>query len=251
MAERGTVLALDLPGHEFFREKPVDGDYSLGAFASISRDLMVMLGHDRATIVGQSLGLGVAMQLAYQFPSRCRRLVLVGSRSGGLRRRVAPILRACVSGRQVPVPRPVRVVVPRCGPGVCSEGCARSVCPWRVCRADLAGRESLTEPETRRVRAHAALRRPSERSTWRARPVAARREHPDAVDRVGRPRRDHPGPPPRPARATRAQQPGRDLRRRVGHPHTARIPTASCACSPTSSTRPGHASLVRRSRRSA
>jgi pimeloyl-ACP methyl ester carboxylesterase len=91
LAERYAVLALDLPGHGS-SAKPVDGDYSLGAFASIVRDLIVTLGHDRATIVGQSLGGGVAMQFAYQFPSRCERLVLVGS--GGLGREVAPILRA-------------------------------------------------------------------------------------------------------------------------------------------------------------
>lgn len=91
LAERFTVLAPDLPGHGG-SAKPIDGDYSLGAFASILRDLMVMLGHDRGTVVGQSLGGGVAMQFAYQFPTRCQRLVLVGS--GGLGREVSPLLRA-------------------------------------------------------------------------------------------------------------------------------------------------------------
>jgi pimeloyl-ACP methyl ester carboxylesterase len=91
LAERFTVLAPDLPGHGS-SAKPIDGDYSLGAFASIVRDLMVTLGHDRGTIVGQSLGGGVAMQYAYQFPARCERLVLVGS--GGLGREVTPMLRA-------------------------------------------------------------------------------------------------------------------------------------------------------------
>ena len=91
LAQRFTVLAPDLPGHGA-SAKPVDGDYSLGAFASIVRDLMVTLGHERGTIVGQSLGGGVAMQFAYQFPSRCERLVLVGS--GGLGREVSPLLRA-------------------------------------------------------------------------------------------------------------------------------------------------------------
>lgn len=91
LAESFTVIAPDLPGHGA-SDKPSDGDYSLGAFASSVRDLMVMLGHERATIVGQSLGGGVAMQFAYQFPSRCERLVLVGS--GGLGREVNPMLRA-------------------------------------------------------------------------------------------------------------------------------------------------------------
>ena len=90
LAERCTVLALDLPGHGA-SAKPVDGDYSLGAFASVVRDLMLTLGFERGTIVGQSLGGGVAMQFAYQFPTRCERLVLVGS--GGLGREVSMLLR--------------------------------------------------------------------------------------------------------------------------------------------------------------
>jgi pimeloyl-ACP methyl ester carboxylesterase len=66
-------------------------DYSLGAFASTVRDVLDVLGHRRATVVGQSLGGGVAMQFAYQFPDRCERLVLLDS--GGLGRDVAPLLR--------------------------------------------------------------------------------------------------------------------------------------------------------------
>lgn len=90
LSERFAVLAVDLPGHGA-SAKPADGDYSLGSFASVVRDLMIALGIDRATIVGQSLGGGVAMQFAYQFPTRCERLVLVGS--GGLGRDVSPLLR--------------------------------------------------------------------------------------------------------------------------------------------------------------
>ncbi|MBW2233562.1 MAG: alpha/beta fold hydrolase, partial [Deltaproteobacteria bacterium] len=71
-------------------DKP-SGDYSLGAFASMLRDVLVALGHEHATVVGQSLGGGVAMQFAYQYPERCERLVLVGS--GGLGREVNPLLR--------------------------------------------------------------------------------------------------------------------------------------------------------------
>src|SRR6185369_12983431 len=68
------------------------GDYSLGAHASGARDVMTALGIERATIVGHSLGGGIAMQFAYQFPERCERLVLVSS--GGLGREVHPLLRA-------------------------------------------------------------------------------------------------------------------------------------------------------------
>jgi pimeloyl-ACP methyl ester carboxylesterase len=91
LAERGyTVVAPDLLGHGA-SAKP-RGDYSLGAYASGVRDLLGAIGHDRGTIVGHSLGGGVAMQMAYQFPERCERLVLVSS--GGLGREVNAMLRA-------------------------------------------------------------------------------------------------------------------------------------------------------------
>ncbi len=90
LAQRYTVIAPDLMGHGA-SDKP-EGDYSLGAFANTVRDLMLELGHPRATIAGHSLGGGVAMQLAYQFPERVERLALVSS--GGLGREVHPILRA-------------------------------------------------------------------------------------------------------------------------------------------------------------
>jgi pimeloyl-ACP methyl ester carboxylesterase len=89
LARRFTLVAPDLLGHGR-SDKPL-GDYSLGAFASTLRDLLVALGHERATVVGQSLGGGVAMQFSYQYPERTERLVLVGS--GGLGREVNPILR--------------------------------------------------------------------------------------------------------------------------------------------------------------
>lgn len=89
LAERFTVIAPDLVGHGD-SEKP-RADYSLGAFASGVRDLLLALGHERATVVGQSLGGGVAMQFAYQFPERCDRLVLVAS--GGLGDEVNLLLR--------------------------------------------------------------------------------------------------------------------------------------------------------------
>jgi pimeloyl-ACP methyl ester carboxylesterase len=90
LARRFTVIAPDLPGHGSSDKAP--GDYSLGALANSMRDLLVGLGHERATIAGHSLGGGVAMQFAYQYPERCERLVLVAS--GGLGRSVNPLLRA-------------------------------------------------------------------------------------------------------------------------------------------------------------
>ncbi len=90
LAEDFTVVAPDLLGHG--QSAKPRGDYSLGAYASGVRDLVASLGHDHATVIGHSLGGGVAMQLAYQFPERCNRLVLVSS--GGLGREVHPLLRA-------------------------------------------------------------------------------------------------------------------------------------------------------------
>jgi len=89
LAKGFTVVAPDLLG-QGQSDKP-RGEYSLGAHANTLRDLMDALGHKRATVVGQSLGGGVAMQFAYQFPERCERLVLVDS--GGLGREVTFYLR--------------------------------------------------------------------------------------------------------------------------------------------------------------
>jgi len=90
LAPTHTVIAPDLLGHGE-SAKP-RGDYSLGAHASGIRDLLVGLGIERASIVGHSLGGGIAMQFSYQFPERCERLVLVSS--GGLGDEVHPLLRA-------------------------------------------------------------------------------------------------------------------------------------------------------------
>lgn len=91
LACRYTVIAPDLLGHGE-SAKPM-GDYSLGAHASGLRDLLVgTLGIESATLVGQSLGGGIAMQLAYQYPELCQRLVLVAS--GGLGREVSWVIRA-------------------------------------------------------------------------------------------------------------------------------------------------------------
>jgi pimeloyl-ACP methyl ester carboxylesterase len=90
LAETHTVVAPDLLGHGD-SAKP-RGDYSLGAHASGIRDLLVGLGIERASVVGHSLGGGIAMQFAYQFPERCERLVLVSS--GGLGEEVHALLRA-------------------------------------------------------------------------------------------------------------------------------------------------------------
>jgi pimeloyl-ACP methyl ester carboxylesterase len=89
LAQRYTVIAPDLMGHG--QSEGPAGDCSLGAFASNVRDLLSVLGVDRVSAVGQSFGGGVALQLAYQHPECCERLVLVDS--GGLGREVSWMLR--------------------------------------------------------------------------------------------------------------------------------------------------------------
>ena len=90
LARRYTVVAPDLLGHGA-SDKP-RADYSVGGFANGMRDLLTVLGIDKATVVGHSFGGGVAMQFGYQFPERTERLVLVGS--GGLGPEVSPAIRA-------------------------------------------------------------------------------------------------------------------------------------------------------------
>jgi pimeloyl-ACP methyl ester carboxylesterase len=84
------LVAPDLFGHGG-SAKP-RGDYSLGAHAATLRDLLDRLEIGRVTLVGHSLGGGIAMQFSYLFPERVSRLVLVSS--GGLGRELSPALRA-------------------------------------------------------------------------------------------------------------------------------------------------------------
>src|SRR6202034_1867997 len=80
LAKKYRVIAPDLLGHG--QSSKPRTDYSLGAFAVGLRDLLDDLGVESATVVGHSLGGGIAMQFLYQHPDYCRRLVLISS--GGL-----------------------------------------------------------------------------------------------------------------------------------------------------------------------
>jgi EmrB/QacA subfamily drug resistance transporter len=86
-----TVIAPDLLGHGE-SDGPREVDYSLGGHAGMLRDLLDALGHDEVTLVGHSLGGGIAMTFAYHYPERVSRLALISS--GGLGRDVSAVLRA-------------------------------------------------------------------------------------------------------------------------------------------------------------
>lgn len=90
LARHYTVIAPDLLGHG--RSDKPRADYSVSGYANGARDLLALLGFDRATVVGHSLGGGVALQFAYQYPELTERLVLVAS--GGFGPEVTPMLRA-------------------------------------------------------------------------------------------------------------------------------------------------------------
>jgi pimeloyl-ACP methyl ester carboxylesterase len=112
LARHYTVIAPDLLGHG--RSAKPRNEYSISAYANSVRDLLLALGQTRVTLVGHSLGGGVAMQFAYQFPEMVERLALVSA--GGLGRELHPILRAAA--------------VPGAGwllPRVCTEGLHRIV----------------------------------------------------------------------------------------------------------------------------
>jgi pimeloyl-ACP methyl ester carboxylesterase len=83
------VIAPDMLGHG--QSGKPRTDYSLGAFAVWLRDFLDELGVESVTIVGHSLGGGIAMQFLYQHPEYCNRLVLISS--GGLGPDVGWILR--------------------------------------------------------------------------------------------------------------------------------------------------------------
>jgi pimeloyl-ACP methyl ester carboxylesterase len=118
LAEHHTVVAPDLLGHG--RSEKPRADYTVAGYANGMRDLLSVLEIDRATVLGHSLGGGVAAQFAYQFPERCERLVLVGS--GGVGRSVSPLLRAAaIPGIEVLMPllgTPPVKILSRAGAGL-------------------------------------------------------------------------------------------------------------------------------------
>ena len=89
LAKKYRVIAPDLLGHG--QSSKPRTDYSLGAFAVGLRDLLDELKVESATVVGHSLGGGIAMHSFTSIPTTAARLVLISS--GGLGPEVGLILR--------------------------------------------------------------------------------------------------------------------------------------------------------------
>ena len=209
LARQHTVIAPDLPGHG--ASAPGGGDYSIGAMAASLRDLLVTLGHERATLVGHSLGGGVAMQLAYQFPEMVERLVLVSS--GGLGPEVSIVLRAAALPGADPFISATAGLGKRVGATVGRGLSAIGLRPNADVAEVLRGYASLTDPD-RRGAFLATLRSVIGTGGQRVRrhrsPLPGRAAA--GADRLGRARLDHPGPPRRGCPSGDSGQPVGDLR---------------------------------------
>jgi pimeloyl-ACP methyl ester carboxylesterase len=170
LADRYTVVAPDLLGHG--DSAAVRGDYSLGAHACSIRDLLTTIGIDRATVVGHSLGGGIAMQFFYQFPQRVQRLALISS--GGLGHDVSPMLRGAAmpgaaAGIWLVANRRVRSALDRAGQRMRARGSRRGIYLQAVARA----MRPLQEAAARRAFVH----------TLRA-VIDVRGQHVSALDRL-------------------------------------------------------------------
>ena len=155
LAQRFTVIAPDLLGHGQ-SDKP-RADYSVAAYANGMRDLLSVLDIDQVTVIGHSLGGGVAMQFAYQFPQLVDRLILVGRRRCDQGRQCRAAYRVAADGQ-----RGAGVAAPAAGaaraagewdalPAPCSDPPASAAtCPtccasWPICPS---------RPPRRRLPAH-------------------------------------------------------------------------------------------------
>ncbi len=148
LAEHFTVIAPDLLGHGA-SDKP-DADYSLGGYANGMRDLLTILGVEKVTVVGHSLGGGVAMQFAYQYPDRTERIVLLST--GGLGREVTALIRMLTvpgSGSAISLAtlKPWRSLVTSAMRGLARSGLTGTRDLEEVARIY----ESMADPATRRA----------------------------------------------------------------------------------------------------
>jgi pimeloyl-ACP methyl ester carboxylesterase len=147
LARRYRVVAPDLLGHG--DSEKAAGDYSLGAHASFLRDLLRVLGIGPVTAVGHSFGGGIVLQLAYQHPEVCARIVLESS--GGLGREVHSVLRVLsIPGAEFVLPVIAPSFVRKGGDALLGWIRRRGIRAPRVHEGWLAY-SSLAEPGTRQA----------------------------------------------------------------------------------------------------
>ena len=89
LSERHRVYALDLPGHGD-SEKP-NISYDARSMIEFLRGFLNAVGHERAALIGGSLGGGLALHTALAYPDMVSKLALCGS--GALGREVALAIR--------------------------------------------------------------------------------------------------------------------------------------------------------------
>lgn len=78
LAAEHRVYAVDYLG-DGMTDKPLSVSYHLSELARFVKDFMVLLEIERAHVVGQSLGGGIALQMALQYPSFVDRMVVMGA----------------------------------------------------------------------------------------------------------------------------------------------------------------------------
>lgn len=76
------VIRLDVPGAG--SSPPPPYPYLMPGMALLVARVLSALGHERFDVLGYSWGGALAQQLAWQFPNRCRRMILVSTSSGAL-----------------------------------------------------------------------------------------------------------------------------------------------------------------------
>ena len=236
LALRNTVDRRRLPRPRRARSRAA-ATTSLGSLASGLRDLLLTLGHERATLVGHSLGGGVAMQFTYQFPEMVERLVLVSS--GGLGPEVSPVLRAAA------LPGADLFISPPPAPASWSARCSAAASGRSGCGpTPTSPRSPAATPRSPTPSAARPSSRPCAR--W----SAPRGQRVAALDRLylaealpmlivwGEQRPDHPGRPRRRGPPRAARQPPGGLPRRRPRARCWRPPAASSPCSSASSPPP-------------
>lgn len=91
LAEHARVIAPDMAGFGYTERRP-DLRYDMDTWVAQAVGMLDALGIERADLVGNSFGGGLALQMAIRHPHRIRRLVLMGS--VGVRFDITPALDA-------------------------------------------------------------------------------------------------------------------------------------------------------------